>query len=62
MNKVNQEIKETLQKMEGEVDVLLGKPKRWLMQGWMSKPAWIRAAFWFVVGNFTCAIAFSYLG
>ena len=30
---------------------IVEKIKRFMMQGWMSKPAWIRAIGWIVVGG-----------
>ena len=38
--------KKELRDLEAKIDMNYGKIKRLLMQGWMSKPAWARAAAW----------------
>jgi hypothetical protein len=45
--------KKELVNLEAELDAEFGKMKRLFMQGWMTKPAWARAAVWFLAGVVT---------
>ena len=48
---MDQELKEQLKNLEEEIDYNFGKIKRFMMQGWLSKPAYLRAVGWFFLGG-----------
>lgn len=51
MNK--QQVITELTILEARIDHHYGKFQRLLMHGWLSKPAWARAAVWFLLGVVT---------
>ncbi len=54
--RINRELKD----LEEKIDFRTGKVKRMLSQGFLSKPAWARASFWFVLGGLVFAMVQSY--
>jgi len=47
---MNINVKKKLEKIQQELDQDFGKIKRLMMQGLISKPAWVRAMVWFMLG------------
>ncbi len=52
--------KKELEALADKIDYRTNKMKRIFTYGFLSKPAWVRAGFWFVLGNLTLAIIQSY--
>ncbi len=52
-----EQVVKELKELEVKLDEEYGKIRRLFMQGWLSKPAWARAAVWVLLGAVT-ALAF----